>query len=756
MLIHLPKLVRTKTQFWTEGGQQLGTAIAVVVAVTASQLWLGIGGEYLALGFGQGLGLALLWIGGEKLGWGVIGGLAIAGAATSLNALGDHFLVGTALITAILAGSSLIVARRGLIFWGFSPLGQRLQDGIGFLVAGVGLSATLTAITPALLSLWQPSSPFWLTAVRAWLGSASGILLVTPVLLRLKYLGRGLWRTHSPRKLVEACLCGVSLLTLASIMFTRRPLMPLLEAGGIGLAQWLEYLPFPIVVWASIRFPTWGGVLSTALLAIWAIAATLKGYGTFIIQSADLPGAMVLLQTFFLVLATTSLLLSVAVGERRRTEEQLRASWERERLLSEVALRVRQSLEVGQIFQITVEEVRQLLQADRVYISLFNGAPRSGSLSDRQLEVKAESCDPSYPALLHPHSDDPRYEETIKILPSQVLVVHHPDQLPTGPGLKSYFRHYQVKALLGIPLATMEGVLGMIVVHQCRQPRHWQKGEVRLLEQLGTQVAIAIQQAQLYERVQGLNCSLEQQVAERTAQLNDKMTELQDLQQMKAVFVQAISHDLRTSVMGLLMVLKSLQASPDESISLSRPIVNKLIESGDRQLTLLNALSEEQAADGRPLNLQWESIPLIAFLNQLVENWRSPLAQHQVTITVQYPETLPPINGDRHYLQQVFDNLLGNALKHNPPGIALTLKVQPEAQAVRFTLSDNGKGMVSDQCQNLFRLYLRNRHNHRLTGIGLGCYQSRQIVEAHGGQIGVSSTPGKGSQFWFTLPIVFR
>ena len=151
MLIHLPKLVRTKTQFWTEGGQQLGTAIAVVVAVTASQLWLGIGGEYLALGFGQGLGLALLWIGGEKLGWGVIGGLAIAGAATSLNALGDHFLVGTALITAILAGSSLIVARRGLIFWGFSPPGSTAPGWHWLFSGGGGVKCDLNGDHPGFI-----------------------------------------------------------------------------------------------------------------------------------------------------------------------------------------------------------------------------------------------------------------------------------------------------------------------------------------------------------------------------------------------------------------------------------------------------------------------------------------------------------------------------------------------------------------------------------------------------------------------------
>lgn len=756
MLIHQPKLLSPLArppQRRTAIAQGSVTAITVALGMGLAQGWLGQGGEALALGLGQGVGLGLVWLGGEGLAWGVMAGMAIAVGTGLINAGGSLPLsLVTAILTGAIGGGSLILARRGLTFWEFSPLWLRLQDSFGFLAAGVGLTAVLTAIPLGLWALIQEPASLGLTIFRTALGSASGILLITPLLLKAKYIGRGFWRARSvpsalptPKKWVEGLLCGAGIAVLAGLMFARRPLLPMLEAGGLGLTQWLEYLPFPLVVWASIRFPAWGGVLSTTALAGWAIAATVQGYGTFSLQSDNLSGAWILLQIYFLVLGTTSLLLSATVNERRRTENQLRASWERERLLAEVAQRVRQSLEVGQIFQRTVEEVRQLLKADRVYIALLNEVG--------QLEVKAESCDSAYPALLPPYSREPHYEETIKIIPAKVLVVHHPDQLPTGPGLKGHFRQYQVKALLAIPLATVDGVLGMIVAHHCRQPRHWQKGEVRLLEQLAIQVAIAIQQAQLYQQVQRLNANLEQQVAERTAQLNDKMLELQNLHHRQAVFVQAISHDLRTSGMGLLMVLRSLQAQPDETISLSRPILDRLIQSGDRQLTLLNALSAEQADEERPLNLQWKAISLMPFLQQLDQRWRSNLEKHNVSLTIDCPETVPTLKGDRHYLEQVFDNLLGNALKHNPPGIALTLTVQHNAETVRFTLGDNGSGMAADQCQNLFRLYLRNRHNQRLTGIGLGCYQARQIVEAHGGQIGVISTPGKGSQFWFTLPL---
>ncbi len=737
MLIYLPQSLRQKLAATVPS---LVTTIALVMVVILAHGALGGSQRLFSLGLGQGVAL-MLW-------WGGANGFAMAlGLTMACLVIGKNVFL--ALGTGAIATATVLIMGRSLKVLEFSPQGQRLQDGIVFLLVGAGLGPTLTAIAMALLSLSQPDARFWLTGALAWLGSATGILLTTPLLLKVRY---GRWSFSwlegvNKIKLLEGLVCGGILLVLASLIFAGGPFTPLADRGAI-YAQWLEYLPFPIVVWASIRFPLWGGTLSTSILALWAIAATLQGHGSFNVQSADLGGAMTLLQMFFLVLGTTSLLLSVAVQERRRTEEQLRASWERERLLAEVALRVRQSLDLGTIFQTTVTEVRHLLQTDRVYIALLN--------PDHGLEIRAESCDQAYPNLITTILGDPAPmppEVMITTIPSQALVVHHPEQLPRGDQLRRNFLRYQVKALLAVPLATVDGVLGMIVVHHCQHPRHWQKAEIRLLQQLATQVAIAIQQAQLYQRVQQLNSNLEKQVAERTTELQGKMLELQDLQQMKALFVQAISHDLRTSVMGLLMVLKNLHTEVGDNSTISRTLLENLIRSGDRQLTLLNALSEEQTTESRPLHLNQQALAPKPFLTQLCHQWRSACVQHQVDLNLICDDNLPPIQGDPHYIQQVFDNLLGNALNHNPPGIALTLAAQRENQMIRFTLSDNGKGMAQAQCDNLFRLYLRNRHNQRLTGIGLGCYQSRQIVEAHSGHIGVSSSPGKGSHFWFTIPI---
>ena len=99
------------------------------------------------------------------------------------------------------------------------------------------------------------------------------------------------------------------------------------------------------------------------------------------------------------------------------------------------------------------------------------------------------------------------------------------------------------------------------------------------------------------------------------------------------------------------------------------------------------------------------------------------------------------------------ENLLANALKHNPPGLTITLSAVVEGEFVRCTIGDNGVGISAEQQATLFEPYTSGRIEKRRTGLGLGLYLCTQIIGAHGGEIGVKSTLNQGTDFWFTLPI---
>jgi GAF domain-containing protein len=143
----------------------------------------------------------------------------------------------------------------------------------------------------------------------------------------------------------------------------------------------------------------------------------------------------------------------------------------------------------------------------------------------------------------------------------KILVVSDIAKAALPEKLDEFYRQYQVKSTFIVPLKSNKQYLGLLSVHQCSSIHHWQETEVSLLETLATQVSISIEQARRTQQVQTLNNNLETQVKERTQQLQEKIAQVQELDVMKNVFLQAVIHDLRTSLMGLAMLLKNLPNS---------------------------------------------------------------------------------------------------------------------------------------------------------------------------------------------------
>ncbi|MDJ0507889.1 MAG: MASE1 domain-containing protein [Crocosphaera sp.] len=707
---------------------------------------LGRGSEaYIApLWLPAGIALTALLIYGEKIWLGIF-----IGDALLRLMLGFGWPL--ALVYAVGGSLSAIFALKLLRWFHFSPRLTRIYDitVLVFLAAMVAplLKATITVVSAFLMGSvsWQNlASQWWM----AWLADCSGILVATPLLLRICLDSVGLFRRHRKERILEILICGGLLLALGWMVFSGHPQIETLREGSLRNTQYLEYLPFPIVVWAAIRFQTWGAVLGSFCLAVLAMVGTCQGSGPFVMQTlqASETSSTLLVQIFIIIVSATALLLSAAVAERQRAEQQLRATLERDRLLAEVSLKIRQSLDLEQIFKTTVREIRQLIDADRVFIASWQNG---GSI-----KVVAESVKGGYGSLLGSNAKDGLLTDLPSLFSqAHTFITDNVAELHLSTTAQKYVEYYQVKAALVVPLHLDGKPLGLLVAHQCFEPHRWQKQEVKLLEQLAGQVMIAMSQAQLYQEVQRLNCTLEKQVQERTSQLQEKITEVQELHDMKAVFLQAVSHDLRTSIMGLLMLLKNLQNRSGESLVLSRNILDRMINSSERQLTLINALSEDHFSEQRPFTVHCQPLSLPEFVEQLLQELEPLLKQNDACLTPNIPHNLPLIYGDQKQLDQVFDHLVSNAIKHNPPGIHLTIDARVEQGMIYCRLTDDGIGMCEQQCDQLFKLYLRSLHDRRRTGIGLGSYQCRQIIEAHGGHIGVTSTVGSGCQFWFTLPI---
>nr|WP_290221302.1 PAS domain S-box protein [Trichocoleus desertorum] len=204
--------------------------------------------------------------------------------------------------------------------------------------------------------------------------------------------------------------------------------------------------------------------------------------------------------------------LKLDIIERQQAEELLQQQSQRERLIADIAQQIRQSLHLDTILSTTVKNIRQCLESDRVTLYRLDGNSRGRFI--------AESVAPEWPSLLRTtmrqswlkHYLDHYHQGLVSVFVDV-------QQAEFSPGMKRFLQRYQVQAGLAVPILQGQKLWGLLMVHQCSTPRDWQVSEIDLLQQLAAQVAIAIQQSELFQQVQQLNAVLEDQVQERTAQL---------------------------------------------------------------------------------------------------------------------------------------------------------------------------------------------------------------------------------------------
>lgn len=241
-------------------------------------------------------------------------------------------------------------------------------------------------------------------------------------------------------------------------------------------------------------------------------------------------------------------------------------------------------------------------------------------------------------------------------------------------------------------------------------------------------------------------------ICRQKKQLQNEIKERQKTEETLEIYLHAVSHDLRNPVIGMSMILNNLiKNSQGETKEVSRKILQQMANSCDRQLTLIDSLVETRQNDLWGVSLELKPLSLYEIGQQIGQEWELRLRENQATLINNFSPDLPLVNADAHHLWRVFENLLANALKHNPQGIIITFSARLEGNCLRCSIADNGVGISETQRKQLFDRYQRGNNNNQIS-LGLGLYLCRQIIHAHGGEIGIMNNDEKGSQFWFTLP----
>lgn len=233
------------------------------------------------------------------------------------------------------------------------------------------------------------------------------------------------------------------------------------------------------------------------------------------------------------------------------------------------------------------------------------------------------------------------------------------------------------------------------------------------------------------------------------------MEQLRTLDQAKSEFLSIASHELRTpltSIKGSLSLMRSGVAGKlDEMLTNLLTIAEN---ETDRLIRLINDILDLAKIEARKLPLHQDWKPFNELVNVCLKSLQGLASQAEVKLEAL---AMPPLEAymDDDRVQQVLTNLLSNAVKFSPKGTSVIVKCSiNEASALLIEVKDHGRGIAPEDQEAIFQKFRQasNQKNPLVKGTGLGLAIAKALVEQHGGEIGVSSIPGEGSTFYFTLP----
>jgi PAS domain S-box-containing protein len=257
--------------------------------------------------------------------------------------------------------------------------------------------------------------------------------------------------------------------------------------------------------------------------------------------------------------------------------------------------------------------------------------------------------------------------------------------------------------------------------------------------------------------------SLEQEIAQYTQTLEAANEELQQLDRMKDEFISTVSHELRTPLTSIKGSAEILLTYDDEDRETRMEFLRIINKECDRPTRLVTDVLDLSRMESRQMSWIWEDADLPKIVAAAVDGTQSLLMQKDLYIKVELDHDLPRLWNDRDKLVQVVTNLLSNSIKFTPQGGRIWInakKVASEStdrpgEKLEICVSDTGIGIPQSEYENIFQKFTQvgEKLLDKPTGTGLGLPICKEIVEFFGGEIWVKSTPGKGSSFYFTVPV---
>jgi two-component system sensor histidine kinase/response regulator len=463
-------------------------------------------------------------------------------------------------------------------------------------------------------------------------------------------------------------------------------------------------------------------------------------------------------------------LMAVDITERKQAETELQESALRQRAIARIIERMRQTLDIREIFQATTRELRQTLKCDRVAIYRFN--------PDWSGEFVAESRDPKWVSLVQEQELDSHF--TDGALDSELCAVPNLDS--TSQVCDTYLQEtkggaysrgtpylcvpdiykqgfdncyiqllekFQAKSYIIVPIFCGKKLWGLLGSYQNSGSRQWSEAEINVAVDVSTQLGVALQQAELLARTQ--RQSMELMKSKENAEVANRA---------KSQFLAAMSHELRTplnAILGFSQVMARNSSITEEQ----KEYIEIINRSGEHLLELINDVLSMSKIEAGQITINESRFNLYNLLNSIKEMLELRANSKGLRLIFETTDYLPEyIQTDEAKLRQVLINLLGNAIKFTQHGtVTLRVSSQVEKNATEenqsqlyFEIADTGPGISPSEISTLFKPFVQTETGRKsMQGTGLGLPISQQFVRIMGGDIVVESQIDKGTTFRFNI-----
>jgi len=474
---------------------------------------------------------------------------------------------------------------------------------------------------------------------------------------------------------------------------------------------------------------------------------------------------------------------AVAIQNARLFERE-RKQRELAQALAEAAMAVSSTLNLDRVLDRILEQVDRVIPCDATNIMLVESG-RARVVRWRGYE--RFGAEEFVSQVVFPITEVPNLQHMVETGEPMFIT-----DTATYPGWVRVPVQAWLRSYAAAPIHVRDQVVGFLNVDSAT-PGHFSTADVQILRVFAAHAAAAIENAQLYQDVRDYAEQLEQRVAERTAQLSERMAEverlnrtltnlLEDLQAanrnleeiteelQKAndeleAFAYSVSHDLRAPLRAMQGFAEALLEDYGNSLdAVGQEYAQRIVVAAQRMDALIQDLLAYSRLGRAEIRLQPLSLDQV--VDEVLTQLEARIREQEAQVTVEKP--LPEVLGHHTTMVQVVSNLLTNALKFVTPGVRPEVRIWAEEQPVgaasqgpsaaqrsaarvRLWVEDNGIGIAPEHQERIFRVFERLHGIETYPGTGIGLAIVRRAMEHMGGRVGVESEVGHGSRFWVEL-----